>query len=86
MGAAHLLRGTYDVGVGSLPTTNALAAALVKVRPWAEVVRSGPPRPDAHPRRPPMALGRARSELGYEPRFDIESDLRAYVAESAAGP
>jgi nucleoside-diphosphate-sugar epimerase len=61
-------------------------AALVKVRPWAEVVRNCPPWPDAHPRRKPMALERARSELGYEPGFDIESDLRAYVAEFASGP
>jgi nucleoside-diphosphate-sugar epimerase len=31
--------------------------------------------------RPALDISRARRELGYEPRFDIEAGLRDFVAE-----
>lgn len=79
--ADRLPHHTYNVGSGVLVTPDMIVAALQRVIPGASASRSGPPRPDRHPRRQPFDLSRARADLGYEPQYDLEAGMRDFMAD-----
>lgn len=82
--AAHadrLPHDTYNLGSGVVVSPADIVTALQRVMPGATAGRSGQARPDPFPRLQPFDLTRSRAELGYEPRFDLESGLRDFVEE-----
>jgi nucleoside-diphosphate-sugar epimerase len=79
--AERLGHQVYNIGSGALDTSDTIVAALQRVVPGATASRGGPPRADRHPRRQPFDLTRARADLGYEPRYDIEAGIRDFLAE-----
>ena len=69
----------YNVGCGQRTSLNELAATLGRicgrdVKPLHADPRAGDIRESL------ADIGRARSELGYEPRIGVEEGLRALVA------
>jgi len=82
--AAHaeaLPHNTYNLGSGAVVTTDDIVRALQRVVPGASASRGGPARPDPFPRLQPFDLSRSRTELGYEPQYDLEAGLRDFMAE-----
>lgn len=79
--AERLAHDVYHLGSGVLHTPDEVVAALARVLPGTTGMRTAEARPDPFPRRQPMDLSRARGDLGYEPRYDMEAGLRDLVAE-----
>ena len=79
--AERLPHHTYNIGSGALATPDDVVQALQRVIPGATADRSGPTRPDRHTRRQPFDLARARADLGYAPRYDLEAGIRDFLAE-----
>jgi UDP-glucose 4-epimerase len=69
----------YNVGCGRRTTLNELAAILARI--CGRDVKPRHAEPRAGDIRESLAdIGRARAELGYEPRIGVEEGLRALVA------
>ncbi len=83
--AERLPHQVYNIGTGVIVTTEDLVKTLQRVIPGATASRVGPPRPDPFPRLQPFDISRARTELGYEPRYDLESGLRDFIEELKRG-
>lgn len=82
---ATLPNHIYNIGTGVLITPEELIEAVARVHPGFTGSRGPAGRPDPHPRTQPFDLARARTELGYAPRYDLDGGLRALDAELAAG-
>ena len=81
--AEKLAHTVYHLGSGKLSTSSDVVAALAQIVPGFTATRSEPAK-EAAVRRQPMDNSRARSELGYEPRYDLVSGLTDYLAELRA--
>jgi len=71
----------YNIGAGRLYSLFELADAVKKAIPSAEI-KMGPGLLEgagAAWKRPPFDLNRAREELGYKPKFNIEQGIAAHV-------
>jgi nucleoside-diphosphate-sugar epimerase len=80
--APQLPHHTYNLGGTRLTTADDVLAATRRVVPGADVSRpagdgTGGGRAKIEQ---PMDISRARSELGYAPRFDLEAGLRDLAA------
>lgn len=77
--ADKLQHHTYNIGSGRATSNAEFVAAVKKVKPSFEVVlqsgRSPSFRPDAY-----ADISRARSELGYEPRYTWENGVAEYIS------
>jgi nucleoside-diphosphate-sugar epimerase len=77
--AAHatpLRHQVYNLGSGTLTTIADVEAALGMIFPDVKITRG-----KLTPARPRMDITRARTELGYNPEYKLETGLRDYVAE-----
>jgi UDP-glucose 4-epimerase len=66
----------YNLGSGTLTTVEDIEAALGTIFPGVGLSRG-----KLTPARPRMDIGRARTELGFNPEYKLEAGLRDYVAE-----
>jgi nucleoside-diphosphate-sugar epimerase len=74
--AQNLPHQAYNLGTGVAPAVEDIQRALQKILGDVRFTREKPSRP-----RPALDISRARLELGYEPKFDIEAGLRDFIAE-----
>lgn len=76
--AAHatLKHQVYNLGSGALTTVEDVEDSLKKIFPEIKMSRG-----KLTPARPRMDITRARTELGYNPEYKLETGLRDYVAE-----
>jgi UDP-glucose 4-epimerase len=77
--AAHtspLAHQVYNLGSGTITTVEDVEAALRKIFPGVNMSRG-----KLTPARPRMDITRARTELGFNPEYNLEAGLRDYVAE-----
>jgi UDP-glucose 4-epimerase len=70
----------YNLGSGTLTTVEDIEAALKKLFPDIAMSRG-----KLTPARPQMDITRARTELGFNPEYKLESALRDYIAELKRG-
>jgi nucleoside-diphosphate-sugar epimerase len=82
--AASLPHHVYNVGSGILVEPAGVLAAMRQAFPGSTGTAVAP-RPDPFPRRYPLDLSRSRAELGYEPAFDLETELRDLASELRQG-
>jgi UDP-glucose 4-epimerase len=66
----------YNLGSGTLTTIEDVEGALKTIFPGIRMKRGKPT-----PARPRMDITRARTELGFNPEYRLETGLRDYVAE-----
>lgn len=74
--AKTLPHQAYNLGTGVAASVQDIQRSLQKILGDVRLTRDQSSRP-----RPALDISRARSELGYEPKFDIEAGLRDFVAE-----
>jgi UDP-glucose 4-epimerase len=74
--ATSLQRPVYNLGSGMLTTAEQIEEALRSIFPGVKMSRG-----KLTPARPRMDITRARTELGYDPEYKLETGLRDYVAE-----
>ncbi|HEX2931077.1 MAG TPA: NAD(P)-dependent oxidoreductase, partial [Candidatus Binatia bacterium] len=74
--AQSLLHPIYNLGSGTLTTVADIEEALKKIFPGVQMRRG-----KLTPARPRMDITRARTELGFNPEYKLETGLRDYVAE-----
>jgi len=79
--AERLPHQIYNLGTGVIVTPDEIVETLRRIMPEVTASRGGPSRVDPHPRVQPFDLARARAELGYEPRYDLEAGLRDFIDE-----
>jgi UDP-glucose 4-epimerase len=80
----------YHVATGEAPSLAEMVAALRRLAPGAEL-SIGPGHytfADGTPavRKGPLAIARARAELGYRPRYPYAAGLESYLARRRAHP
>jgi UDP-glucose 4-epimerase len=68
----------FNIGTGVLCTLRDLAAIVRKLSPNAKI-EIGPGVDVAEPARGPLDISRAKKELGYTPRFDLEVVVNDYI-------
>lgn len=80
---------TYHVGSGEAATVAEMVTIIREIVPGAAIsVGEGPFLTGTGlplPRKGALDVGRARAELGYEPRFDLRRGLEAYARALRAG-
>lgn len=74
----------YNIASGRLYTVAEIAEAIRRIEPHANI-RIGPGRWDDDPfqagnLRGPLDIRRAREDLGFAPRYELEEGLREYIA------
>ena len=74
--AAPLKHQVYNLGSGTLTTVADVEAALGSIFPDVKITRG-----KLTPARPRMDISRARTVLGYDPEYKLETGLRDYVAQ-----
>ena len=74
--AANLPHQAYNLGTGVAATIADIQRGLKKVLGDVRFTREVSSRP-----RPALDITRARSELGYVPKFDVEAGLRDFIME-----
>ena len=74
--AASLPHQAYNLGTGVAATIADIQRGLQKVLGDVRFTREVSSRP-----RPALDISRARVELGYEPKFDVEAGLRDFIKE-----
>jgi nucleoside-diphosphate-sugar epimerase len=74
--AANLPHQAYNLGTGVAATIADIQRGLQKILGDVRFTRERSSRP-----RPPLDISRARAELGYEPRFDVEAGLKDFISE-----
>jgi nucleoside-diphosphate-sugar epimerase len=74
--APELPHQTYNLGTGVCSSIEDIQRALQRILGDVRFTRDASVRP-----RPALDITRARTELGYAPRFDIEAGLRDFIAE-----
>ena len=77
--AEKLPNNTYNVGSGKATSTKRIFEAVQKAIPGARCSALKPGRSGAMPVNPVMDLSRIRQDVGYEPKYDIDSGIAAYV-------
>lgn len=77
--AEKLPNNTYNVGSGRATSTKRIFEAVQKAIPGARCSALKPGRSGAMPMNPVMDLSRIRQDVGYEPEYDIDSGIAAYV-------
>ncbi len=82
--AERLPHRIYNIGSGEAATNAALAAAVRAAVPGADI-RVEPGRGPRHRPQVTMDLGRIGADLGYRPRFTLESGIADYAAWLRAG-
>ncbi len=75
-GAASLPHQAYNLGTGVAATIADIQRGLQKVLGDVRFTRAQSSRP-----RPALDISRARVDLGYEPKFDVEAGLRDFIQE-----
>jgi nucleoside-diphosphate-sugar epimerase len=83
--AEELRHEVYNLGTGVLISPDDIVQALSKTIPGATASRNVPVRQDPYPRVQPFDVTRAREELGFEARYDLEAGLRDLVEELKRG-
>jgi len=68
----------FNIGAGVTHSLRDVAKVVSTVVPGA-VIEIGPGFDAAEPVRGPLNIKRARDELGYEPKFDLEGGVRDYI-------
>ena len=76
--ADALQHTVYHLGTGKLSTSQDVVAAFAKIVPGFSATRNEPAK-EAAIRRQPMDNSRARTELGYEAKYDLVSGLTDYL-------
>ena len=71
-----LPHNVYNLGSGALTTVEDVETALKAIFPGIDMKRG-----KLTPARPRMDITRARTELGFNPEYKLETGLRDYVAE-----
>jgi UDP-glucose 4-epimerase len=78
----------YHIASGVAPTLREMVALLRELAPGSELsIGPGDYRFDRHTavvRKGALSIERARSDLGYSPRFDLRAGLRAYLEAQRA--
>lgn len=74
--AASLPHQAYNLGTGVAATIEDIQRGLRKILGDVRFAREVSSRP-----RPALDISRARNELGYEPKFDVEAGLRDFISE-----
>ena len=77
--APKLAHNVYNIGSGRATSTKRIFEAVKKAIPGARCPALKPGRTGAMPKNPVMDLNRIRQDAGYEPEFDIDSGIAAYV-------
>lgn len=80
--APELKQKVYNISMGQFLTFDEVIATIKKVLPDASIALKGRGSESSsapHVRSQPVNLSAARSELGYEPDYDMESSTRDYV-------
>jgi len=75
-----LPHNVYNLGSGTLTTVEDIEAALKAIFPGVKISRG-----KLTPARPRMDITRARTELGFNPEYKLETGLRDYIAELRRG-
>jgi UDP-glucose 4-epimerase len=84
--AEKLSNNTYNVGSGKATSTKRIFEAVKKIIPGAQCSALKPGRSGAMPVNPVMDLSRIRKDVGYEPEYDIDSGMAAYVGHLKRTP
>jgi len=71
----------YHVGTGKGETLLDLAAVLKEFFPKAVIELASEPDPSDRGRHFIFDIGRARTELGYKPQFDLKAGVKDYITE-----
>lgn len=79
--AQALPHSVYNLGSGQVHDVGQVRRALQRVLPEAEVRIPEGAGPTERSRKQPMDLTQSRNDLGYEPRFDLESGLADFLEE-----
>ena len=74
----------YNIGTGVVVTPEDVIDAVGRIYPGFVGARGPESRPDPYPKTQAFDLTRSRSELGYEPRYDLEAGLRDLAGDLAA--
>lgn len=77
--APKLRHAAYNIGSGGVPTYGAFAAALARLVPGFDAGLTTAPPTDPMDGRW-MAIERAATELGYAPRYDLDTAMADYLA------
>ncbi|MEI2733346.1 MAG: NAD(P)-dependent oxidoreductase [Rhodoblastus sp.] len=82
---------SYNIATGVAPTIRAAADAVNRAIPGAKITvgDSGPYKHGGtvlSAVKGALDISRARKELGYEPRFDLQKGIEATIAATRAGP
>ena len=84
--ADSLTSDVYNIGAGAAVSNERVFEAVRKALPDAVCSALKPGRSGATPRNPVMDLSRIREDVGYEPEYDIDSGIAAYVEHLRAHP
>ncbi len=84
--AGKLSHNTYNVGSGKATSTRRIFEAVQKIIPGARCSALKPGRSGAMPINPVMDLSRISKDVGYEPEYDIDSGMAAYVEHLKGQP
>jgi nucleoside-diphosphate-sugar epimerase len=86
--AKRLPHRVYNVGWGHLTAVGDLLEELQRLFPGLRVERrTDEPSPwSASPVRGPLSIDRLQQDLGWSPRYDLQSGLAAYVEWARANP
>jgi nucleoside-diphosphate-sugar epimerase len=68
----------FNIGLGAMHSLRDVANIVGKAIPGS-VFELGPGYDMAEPARGPLNINRARAELGYEPKFDLDKGIRDYI-------
>jgi nucleoside-diphosphate-sugar epimerase len=74
--AANLRHQAYNLGTGVAASVQDIQLALRRILGDVRFTRDVAARP-----RPALDISRARADLGYEPKFDVEAGLRDFIKE-----
>ena len=78
--ASQLPHQAYNLGTGVAASVRDIQLALRKILGDVRFTREVPSRP-----RPALDISRARTDLGYQPNFDLEAGLRDFIQEMQRG-
>jgi nucleoside-diphosphate-sugar epimerase len=83
--AEKLPHHTYNIGVGSLVTPDDITATIARIFPGFTASKAANYVVKGNPVLQPFDIARAKAELGYEPRYDLEAGLRDMAEEIQRG-